>query len=212
MRAILFDLGNVLVRFRERKDVLHDIVESFHGAFADLENLFTENKEAAYQDLDTGRLKHPELWHTVCKVGHVHEELLTYEMFSALYVGHLHPIEEMIAVARKLQNRYRLVVISNGDFGSWYALEVLRTFHKLDLPLAFISSVVGMVKPALIAHAKSTLALSNAIFPHECLFVDDVQSYVDEAKKLGLWAMQHNASVEPVSDFILKLKDFNIVV
>ena len=217
VRAILFDLGNVLVTFDERRDVVRGIVEAFSSnplcAQSVVDELFLVGAgEQPYRALDTGEKDLKTLWREICGKARIHLNELPFARFAALYVAHLKPIEPMIALARRLQGRYHLVAVSNGDFGSRYVVDLLTARHGLSFLESFVSSEIGVIKPQLFARVKETLWLTCRIEPRECLYVDDIGRYVESAQIYNMHGILHDATRESPEMFVAKLRDFDIVL
>ncbi len=212
IKALLLDLGNVLTKFGLRTLVFERIVLRFGGNPALVATLFgNEPGEARYWQLDTGKMSHEELYRRIVVGTGIRAGALPYERFCALYVTHLQLIESMLPIVRKLQDRFKLVVVSNGDFGSRYVVDRLETDHGIEFAESFVSSEIGVKKPGMLAVVKGVMWQSHQIAPHECLFIDDIPEYAKAAEDLGMKAFVHNATIETTPGiFEAKLHDHDI--
>lgn len=198
IKQIWFDLGKVLVDFRERKDVLAEIVARYCGKVDAIINaIFPPGYgEHVYELLDNGSMTTNMLWQRTCELGSISPDKLPFEDFSVLFRSHLKPIVPMIKYARELQERYPLVAVSNSN-SRWVSDELLEKQCGIRFLRAFHSFEEGVKKPGLLSRVMDW-ARSLGVEPHECVFVDDIKKYTDAAAELGIQAICHDASVEPV--------------
>ena len=197
VRAILFDLGNVLVSFEERKEVIARIVRAHNGNVDAAASLFSKGDgEAPYEALDTGQMNAKKLWWAVCTKGRIKQRKLPFHIFVMLYAMYLKPLPESVEVAGELGQRYQLVAVSNGDFGSRFVVSLLKVNHGISFLRSFISSECGVRKPQLIDRACDVLLREHGIHREECIYIDDMYQYVVAAKKLGLQAIQYHGLKE----------------
>lgn len=213
IKAILWDLGNVLVSFEERSEVLRRIVRRYGGSENSVERLFGAGSgEYLYHDIDIGTMSHRDLWLQVCSLGNINPQHLTFPIFSSLYLWHLQPIQPVVEFAKKLFRNYTCFAVSNGDVGSRYVVEMLATHYNLTFPGAAISSEWKIKKPELIQVVAEELSFNMRIYPNECLFIDDVAAYVDAARANGMIGIKHNSTQEPLERLVQKLAGVGVQV
>lgn len=200
IKQIWLDLGKVLVYFDERTEVLVRIVKASGGNTDTVRRIFGPGRgESVYEDLDLGRVSHEDLWNTICQFAKIPPERLSLSLFSALYVNHLRPILPTISLVARLQEKYHLVVVFNGDFGSIYAVRLLESHFGLRFQKVFISSLCQLKKPGLL-NCALVWAEKRGSLPAECVFVDDVEAYINEANRLGVLGILYDATVEPLEE------------
>lgn len=211
-KTILCDLGNILVTFEERKCVLERIVQKYRGDVAVVARMFGEGAgEDLYHCIDMGDITHEELWRNICSSAKIASERLTLPIFSGLYLWHLQPIKPVVDFVKTLQERYRLVAISNGDLSSRYVIDLLATHYNLRFSEEFVSAEKKAKKPQLVKVAADYLRATHSILPEECVLIDDVERYVQASIALGMVGIWHNSLEEPIDSLAQKLKQAGVV-
>jgi len=126
------------------------------------------------------------------------------ETFKKYYADIFSLNKDVISLLPILKTDYKLFLLSNTDsihqkYG-WQKYEFLKYFDKLIL-----SHEVGAVKPEeKIYHA---VEAASSFPSEEHFYIDDIQEYVDAAKKIGWDAVQFVDYQKLVSD----LKKRNIL-
>ncbi len=178
IKAVLFDLGNVLVPvdFRRCREALAEVCP--HSP-QDVQRIMgTSGLPRRYEQ---GEVTSEEFFETTCRLLDMQ---VTYEKFCAVWGEILSPdplvpesLLESLAVSR------RLVLLSNTNamhFGQAEArYPMLRHFHEFVL-----SFRVGAMKPdpRIYQHAIAAAGCP----PSECFFVDDLADNVDAARRAGI--------------------------
>lgn len=178
LRAVVFDLGNVLV--------LHDNDKLF-AAFAarakvPVESLLTRFDAALWESINRGRLPGDALR---AEVGRRLGVRFSADEFFELWNCHFEVNAEMVPLVEGLLGRVKVVLLSNT-----HDLHVRFLRQKLPLLSRFdgltLSCELGLMKPepAIYRHA---LAQAGAA-PEEAVFFDDVAAYVEGARAVGMHA------------------------
>lgn len=176
IRAILLDLGNVLV--------FHDNALLFRQ-FAERAGLGAE--EAArrmegtlWDDINRGKVRGDRIRTEICaKLG---VELPPDEFF-ALWNCHFTLHEAVLPRIEELASRVKLLLFSNtNDQHTRFLFPQLPVLKRFDHLL--LSYEVGAVKPER-AFFEAGLAKAGTA-PEETAFFDDVGEYVDAARALGI--------------------------
>jgi putative hydrolase of the HAD superfamily len=181
-KAILFDLGRVLVHF------------DFQRGYRALEGLCPYSAAEIPRRLsgtglverfETGLVEPRDFVEQMSQILDLHVDYERFcEIWSCIFTHELLP-ESML---EGLSRRYRLVLLSNtnalhfdmirGTYG-----HLLRHFHDLVL-----SYEVRAMKPRPeIFHAAVERAQCQ---PEECFYTDDIAAYIEGARKLGIDAVQ----------------------
>ena len=177
-RAIIFDIGRVLIRV--------DISRAMHG-LADGLSLTPEEVWSAIQndphwlDWQEGRIS-PRDWHL-----HLTKRLgtsLTFDRFSevwnrALDPNPIHP-ESFLG---NLSKNYRLALLSNTDPIHMSHEEARFPFFRF-FPIRIYSYQVGASKPDPIIYRKALQAC--AVRAEEAVYIDDIAAYAEAATRLGM--------------------------
>jgi len=175
--VIVFDLGNVLIPFD-----YNILIEKFNGIEPGLGNKFIEYYRSNYsihRDFERGFISEKEF---ISKMLSVIDNRIDAKTFCKYYADIFKENEEVVSLLPILKNNYKLFLLSNTDsihqkYG-WQQYDFLKHFDKLIL-----SHETGAVKP----EEKIYLAVEEASgYPaEEHIFIDDVEEYVNAAKKLG---------------------------
>ena len=190
--VIVFDLGNVQLPFDYNILIkkLDKIEEKLGTNFMDF---YLKNYQI-HRQYESGKLSEDEFINTMLKAL---ENKIDSETFSKIYSGVFSVNEDVISLLPKLKENYTLVLLSNTNsihkkYG-WEHYDFLKYFDKLIL-----SHEVGSVKPEekiYRAVEEFTNKPSNEHF-----FIDDIQEYVEGAKKLGWGAVQFTGYNQLVKD------------
>jgi glucose-1-phosphatase len=183
IRAVVFDLGNVLIRFDPR---------------------IALKKLVAYTDLSV-----EDLWHTVrdTELEHAYErgEISTSAFIQrAIFAGKLTCSEDqflkafqeifwendsVVATVRNLQGKTRLLLASNTNDGHFDYLT--RTFDVLNcFDHIGVSHLAKARKPERAFY--QSIQNHAHCLPEECLFFDDLPANVEAAKAFGWNSMLYH--------------------
>lgn len=177
-RALLLDLGNVLVRF-EHSLTLERLEAATGVPAATLRpHLFGPLE----RDFDLGRIGAPEFFRAVETAAGLPR------MLDAVWIPAWRDIftrdGSALALLTRLAGGVTPVLVSNTNALHWKG--VLRVAPELPrlLPLRALSFEVGAAKPDP-AHFAAALALAN-VTPREAVFADDRPEIVEAARRLGM--------------------------
>ena len=181
IKAILFDLGNVLVFFDAKRSS-----RAFSEALGIPEDeiwkaFFISDMEKAYT---RGEVSSEEFFR---KVNDRFPSKLDFATFARLWNDIFTENHEMDGLLKKLKKRYPLYLISNtNDLHFEYVRKKFPILHHFTH--CFPSHQVGHRKPdrAMFEHVLSEIRLK----PEETVFIDDVPEFVASAKALGICAIQ----------------------
>jgi len=188
LKAIIFDLGNVIVPF------------DFRRAYARLEPLCKYSIDeirsrlratGMVQRFETGQV---DPRHFVQEFSAALNIEISYDQFCELWSCIFLPetlIPESLLIS--LAGRYRLLLLSNTNpihFSMVRAnYPLLRHFHD-----AVLSHEVGAAKPSPQIYQEAIRRAGCE--PRECFFTDDIQLYVDAARELGMQAVQFQSAAQ----------------
>ncbi|MGK9369392.1 HAD family hydrolase [Melioribacter sp. Ez-97] len=175
--VIVFDLGSVLIPFDYTKAIerINKAEEGLGNKFA---RLYAENYEF-HRDFERGKISREKFLDKMCEwlEGKVDREEFC-RIFSDIFTTN----DDVIKLLPVLKKNYKLVLLSNTneiheEYG-YSHYEFLKYFDKL-----FLSHKVGAVKP----EEKIYRAVESYTGMHssEHFFIDDVQEYVDGARRCG---------------------------
>ncbi len=200
IKNIIFDLGNVLLRFKPEEFLLQ----------------FTSDKEYIKQfvpkitrsklwlDLDRGyeSLENAE----IIFLSKYPEEKELISLFFNHWMEMLTPIEENISILLDLsESGYKTYILSN------FIKEAFKFVKdKFDFFTLFDGQIISgeekVIKPEKAIY--ETLLRRYQLIPEESLFIDDVLAFLKPAKKLGISTIWNR----PHTDLRKELKKFNVVI
>ena len=170
-------MGNVLIPFDYTPAInkLNQIQTGLGDKFSE----FYKSNYSIHRDFERGNIPEPTF---INKMLEVVDNKIDAETFCRIFSDIFTLNEEVISLLPILKKNYKLFLLSNTNsihqkYG-WQKYEFLKYFDKLIL-----SHEVGSVKP----EEKIYRAVEEASgFPSaEHFYIDDIQEYVDAAKKLG---------------------------
>jgi len=180
-KAIIFDLGRVLVHF------------DFNRAYRELESLcpFPAAEipkrlapTGLPQQFETGLIDGPEFH---AKITEILGLSVDYDRFCHLFCGiFTHPLVPE-SLLEDLHSRYRLVLLSNTNSIHFDMIRATYTFLRHFDELVLSYEVKAMKPHPDIYRA----AIGKAgCRPEECFYTDDIPDYVEGARKMGIDAVQ----------------------
>ena len=197
IRNIIFDMGNVLLRW----DPQHIVSRFTADAEAQrrLRAAIFEDPDWAAQD--AGAISEDEMRdHIRSRLpGELHEAAMNcYDAFER----HMQDIPEMQALALELKAEgHRIYVLSNANTRFADYLQGLSFFQQFDGIV--ISAREKLVKPDARLYR---LALERfGLRPEESLFIDDAQANVEGARAVGMAALRFDGDVGRIRAEMKKL-------
>lgn len=191
---ILFDIGNVLLRF-DYKEALHALIPPELGDAAERLRLLDEKRD----DLESGRISAEKFvaW-ALPTLG----SKASAEEFIAAWRSIFTPISETWELAEKWSHEgHRLILFSNINaiHHPWIfeAYPVFQHFHG-----AVMSYQVGCMKP-LDAFYETAIAQYD-IIPAETFYIDDLSANIAAGERYGFHChqydhLQHSALLDKAS-------------
>jgi glucose-1-phosphatase len=192
LKAIIFDIGRVLVRI----DVGRAMQGLASGGSLSPSELWTAiEKDPRWADWQEGRMS-PRDWylHLTKRFG----GSFTFEQFTEVWNRVLdpNPIQED-AFLKSLSKRYRLALLSNTDPIHVRHLESTYGFFAF-FPTRIYSCAVNASKPNPLIYKEALRALK--VQADEALYIDDIATYVEAAKRLGMAGIQFQSPAQLAAD------------
>lgn len=177
VKAIVFDLGNVLLPFDYSIAVrrLNTIEENLGEVFL---SFYKANYEL-HRSFERGDLPEEKFISTMLDALH---NIIDVETFCKIYSEVFTVNENVASLLPELKQNYKLVLLSNTNaihkkYG-WEQYAFIKNFDKLIL-----SHEVNAVKPE--ENIYKAVEAFTGLQPEEHIFIDDILEYVNGAKKLG---------------------------
>jgi glucose-1-phosphatase len=179
-RAIIFDIGRVLVRLDVSRAVA-GLAEGLTLSSADIWSAITHDPR--WPDWQEGRIS-PRDWHL-----HLTKRLtgsLTFEQFTGAWNRAIDPVPILEnALLERLSKRYHLALVSNTDPIHVAHLESSYGFFRhFPKSVRIYSCVVGASKPNPLIYREALRA--TKVRAEEAIYIDDIPSYVQAAQRLGM--------------------------
>ncbi|MGB2670656.1 MAG: HAD family phosphatase [Candidatus Acidiferrum sp.] len=192
LRAIIFDIGRVLVRV--------DVARAMQGLASGTSHTPAElwsaiEKDPRWPDWQAGRISSRD-WYL-----HLNQRLgggLTFEQFTEVWNRALDPVPiHQDSFFEVLSKRYRLALLSNTDPMHVHHMEASYSFFNF-FPIRIYSCSVGVSKPNPLIYREALRALK--VGAEEALYIDDIAAYVEAAQRLGLGGIQFQSPAQLVTD------------
>jgi glucose-1-phosphatase len=193
--AVVFDLGNVLLRFDET--ITRDRLASRTGKTAgEIESYFRGTPHVMH--LVLGKVTGQRFCRIVSKdLGFDGD----FEEFTAIWSEIFTPIEPMLELAASLATRLPRILLSNTNaIHMHHVLEHYPVLQEFDAQI--LSHEVGLLKPDRAIY-ELTLRHSG-LEASRTLFIDDLRANVEGARAVGMRAIQFEG-VEQVRQELTKL-------
>lgn len=178
LRAIIFDIGRVLLRL--------DISRALAGLAENIplspEEIWSAiSNDPRWHDWQEGRIG-PRDWHL-----HLIKRLggsLTFEQFVDSWNRTLDPVPILEnPFFEKLSRHYRLALLSNTDPIHVAYIEAHYDFLRF-FPIRIYSCSVGASKPNLLIYREALRAMK--VRAEKAVYIDDIPAYVEAAQRLGM--------------------------
>jgi HAD superfamily hydrolase (TIGR01509 family) len=195
-RTLVFDAGGVIIRWQPRQLVRHALPAFAHddaSAGAVAAAIFdTADRNADWAQFDLGLVEPEALAGRIAqRTGYPVRQLRT---LIADIPEHLEPVPASLALLGRLHaGGHRLALLSNMPRPHAAYLEARHAFFGWFEACVF-SGRVGLMKPerAMFDHVRRLLGLDL----EHTLFIDDMPSNIDAARKLGWQALQFEDAVQ----------------
>ena len=195
--AIVFDLGNVLILFDYNiaLNKLNRIENNLGNRFIE----FYNTNYHLHRNFEKGILSESDF---ITKMLEAVDNKIDAETFCRLFSDIFTINKDVVSLLPILKKNYKLFLLSNTNsihqkYG-WQKYEFLEYFDKLIL-----SHEVHSIKPEEKIYREVEKA--SGIQSAEHFYIDDIEEYVNTAKKIGWDAIQFVGYEKLLSDF--KVKD-----
>jgi len=189
IRTIIFDLGNVIVDFSHNVACERIAAHSPYTADHIYRKIFASR---LVQQFDTGHVSPETFFSKISDELHVHiEKNVLQSIWNSIFSLN----RDTEKIIRLLQGRFRLLCLSNTN--PWHFDYCMRRFSVLKSFDSFILSFqAGALKPQKKIFRQAILE-AHAL-PEQCLFIDDIELFVEAAKHEGIQAI-HFISADRLS-------------
>lgn len=198
IKNIIFDLGNVLIRFKPEEFVNKNIKKEYREKFF---NAVFKGQEWA--DLDRGVLEYSDAVKIFSeKIPECSSEIK--KLFDNYILDVLEPIEKNIEIMKSLKGKYKLFVLSNFHYLAFdYIFKNWEFFKYFDGKI--VSGHCKLLKPEKEIY--ELLCSTYSLNPIECVFIDDTKANIEAAEKFGIKGI-HLTDINILEE---KLKENNLI-
>jgi len=180
IRAVLFDLGGVIVR-TEFQAPRQKLAERFGMDYEDIEKIvFGGGPNGSAARASLGQITEEEHWHSVMKA--LKQPISEYERIRDEFFGGDIVDRELLEFLRSLKPKYKVGLISNAWSGLRAYIEREKFADVFDHMT--ISAEVGAAKPSAKIYQFALDQLK--VQPKEAVFVDDVIENIEACEKTGI--------------------------
>ena len=192
IKAIIFDLGGVLMTDVPLKQIAEDLAEK---SSLSAEEIHAHLYPTEHWNLLTlGKITEDEYWGNFLQVSNINmdRKYLKDKVRSSLY-----PLRHSARIIKLLKNHYKLGVLSNhAKAWSEYMIQTFDLFKSFDQMI--FSCDVGLRKPDPEIYE---IALDQLKCDAEdCIFIDDKKRNTDAAEKLGIKGIVFEEYLKLVDD------------
>ena len=183
MKALIFDVGGVLVRTEDRSH-RQRLAEELGLSVQELYDAVFHSD--AWRLAELGRITNDEHWQAVGRrLGLSRPDEVN--AFRAAFFAGDRLDRDLLAFIQQLRGRYKVALLSNApdSLRRWIADEWHIPADTFDAIVA--SAEVGLAKPDPAIYRIALERLGVA--PHDALFVDDFAENVEAARALGMEAI-----------------------
>ena len=196
IRAIIFDIGRVLVRInlaRAQKALSNGSVLNAQELWSAIE------KDAHWKDWQEGRLSARDWHHILCQRFGI---TLGFESFVDAWNAALdpEPIHSDTMFAR-LSKKYRLGLLSNTDpIHVAYLQKTYSFFAYFPKPARTFSCAVGACKPDPLIFREALKACK--VSANQAVYIDDIPQFAEAASSLGMFGLRYASPEQLHSDLV----------
>lgn len=176
IRSIWFDGGGVIIQPYRMQETMKHIAERYRIPPARILSAW----EPLWRKTCEGSMTMEEFWHELFQTLGVPGDV---EDAIEIYRYTIETIPGMLELLAKLKGKYTLV-LANNDGKGFEDVRNDQIDHFKYFDYRCSSWTTGKLKPhpAFYQHILDTIGMH----PWECLFIDDVQENLDEARKFGI--------------------------
>lgn len=203
IKAVIFDLGNVLIEWPNNSPIYNYIADRFGLEFEDARKRI----KALVEHVKIGKMSEKEFW---TKFFNSYKKPLPKDwkdLWQKKFRECSKLNEEAMSVVKKLKaNRYKLVTITNTVPSHYDWVEKMGWHDPFDIVIA--SCKVGVAKPDLgiFKLALKELGLKGS----DCVFIDNMEEHVEAANHLGIRTILYKADEHKIERLVEGLRGYGV--
>lgn len=178
IKAVIFDFGNVICKF-DNTTFLDRISDHTHLSAQELEKIIYTDSDLT-EKYETGIISSDEFYKKIVKKCNLS---ISKPAFIRAYTGIFTPISSTIDLIKKIEGNYKIGLLSNtSEWDYRYAIKKIDIFPLFGA--VSVSFKVQAMKPRPEIYIDMVSKLH--VKPEECIYIDDIKSYMVAAKEIGL--------------------------
>lgn len=188
IKNIIFDLGNVILKFKPEEFLLRYCTDKEYIQ----EFIFKVIRSKIWVNLDRGTISIEDAKNEFIK--NYPNDNNFIELFFNHWMEMLTPINENVKIMQDLKsNGYKIYALSNFIKE---AFDFVQNHYEFFLLFdgKIISSKVNSIKPE--SKIYDELLDKFHLNPKECIFIDDIKSFLTYAKKLNMKTILHLPNID----------------
>ena len=191
IKAIISDLGNVLLHFDHMRPCKRLSERSGIPADFIYDKVFQSGLEKEY---DLVRISSKKFGQSIINLFDINVPLDEIQQY---WQEIFWPVPGMEELLRSLKDRYTLILLSNTN--EWHFTYCYNTYSFLGFfDYHALSYKLGCRKPDPVIFDKAA-KMAGADFEN-CLFIDDIQEYVDASSSLGIKGIRFQSCEQLTSE------------
>lgn len=201
IKAVVFDFGNVFMRFKEGKSPTIRFISESLGSTPDA--VLTELKKSYYASVGSGKQNEEEYWKEFAahlNVPYPENWLLEWKTFhmNAIEINH-----ELFQEIANLKMRGFQVGLLSNQVSSLPEVYKAEGYYDCFDPLILSCEAKASKPQPQIYHL---LIKEIALHPEEILFVDDKEENLEVAQELGIQTIQYDFNKDSMEDLMSQLE------
>jgi len=191
IKAVIFDLGNVLVNYDVKKAARRFSEAGGISQFRIWAHFFLSKFEQAYT---RGEISTQEFYREACRV---FKNPVSYKTFKYYWNDIFWENPGMEKLLIRIKKHYPLYLISNTN--ALHYTHIKKEFKLLrHFTRKFPSHEVGARKPDLKIYRRVLKRIR--LRPEETVFIDDMKSFIEGARKAGMHAIRFKSRSRLIKD------------
>ncbi len=196
IKAIVFDFGNVIYHFDN--NIFLEKISGFTDKTASELNDLIYNSTNLPRQYETGLISSDKFFNEIRRKCNLS---VSKSEFIKAYTDIFTPIRTTINLIRRLKSIYKIALLSNTN--KWDFEHIIKTCEVYNLfDAVSLSFKVRAMKPDNKIFSDSICKLR--LKPEECVYIDDIERYVEAAKQIGINGI-HYTSYEKLISSLKKL-------
>lgn len=185
VKGIVFDIGSIVTR--PPKILASDVLSKYYKI--DLDE-FLDAMFKNWDEKQTGKISMKQYYESVARDLKIEDVKRIGKKWKSLMEKHTEPNHTVISIIKNLKKNYKIIVFTNVSENAEKIRIKKGIYNYFDIKL--ISCTEGMKKPNKDFY-RLLIERSN-LKPNELIFIDDSETNVLVAKKLGLYTIHFQNS------------------